>query len=271
VNVSWSFTPTTAGPKSCTLKVYSNDPDTPSVSVPVTANTPFPVIDVPPSFSFLPEVIQSAGTCKSTKPFPVSNNGLCNLTINSVTIGGENAGDYSTSGQPSLPTGIEPGHVLGEGNMKVVFAPTALDRDRLGQVSVTYVSEPVTLATTTITRDVCGEATLTGARVLVRAGGVPVATVEKIQLQRINANRNKNLLDTNDVVQNATLQTVTPGGACAPFQFHREYGTVSNPIQLLAGSYQVTATAIVNGKRQNKSVGFNVDTCDFNPTVIVDF
>jgi hypothetical protein len=111
----------------------------------------------------------------------------------------------------------------------------------------------------------------TGARVLVRANGVPLATVDKIQLQRINANRNKNQVDTNDVIQNATLQTVTPGGVCTSFQFHREYGTVSNPIQLLPGSYLVTVSATVNGKKQSKSVGFDVTTCDFNPTVYVDF
>jgi len=98
-----------------------------------------------------------------------------------------------------------------------------------------------------------------------------LATVEKIQLQRINANRNKKILDTQDVVQNATLQTVTPAPPCTSFQFHREYGTVSNPIQLLPGSYQVTVSAIVNGKRMSKTVGFNVDTCGFNPNIVINF
>jgi hypothetical protein len=46
---------------------------------------------------------------------------------------------------------------------------------------------------------------------------------------------------------------------------------VSNPIQLAPGSYQVTVTAIVNGKRTKKSVGFDVSTCDFNPTIVVNF
>jgi hypothetical protein len=95
--------------------------------------------------------------------------------------------------------------------------------------------------------------------------------VEQIRLQRINANRNKNLLDTVDNVRNVTLQTVTPAAPCAPFRYHREYGTVSNPIQLAPGSYQVTVTAIVNGKRTKKSVGFDVSTCDFNPTIVVNF
>jgi len=274
------FTPTSAGSKSCTLVVTSDDPTALVVTRTVTANTPAASIDVPPNLSFLPEVIQSAGVCTTTKPFPVSNTGTCNLTINSIAMtGGANQADFSFSGLPSSPIILQPGHVAGEGNLKSVFAPTApLDRDKLGILTVNYVSDPVTGATTNVTRDLCGEAVLTGARVLVRqvVGGVPtpLATVEKIQLQRINANRNRKVLDTNDVVQNATLQTVPasgPGGVCASFQFHREYGTVGNPIQLLAGSYQVTASAIIDGKRKTKTVGFNVDTCDFNPQVIIDF
>lgn len=265
------FTPTSAGPKSCTLVISSDDPDSPTVTKTVTANTPAASIDVPPNQSFLPEVIQSIGTCQSQKPFPISNTGKCNLNVTNVVIGGVNGGDYSLSGLPSFPIILQPGHIAGEGNLKTVFAPTALDRDRIGSLTVTYESDAITHATTNVSRDLCGEGVNTGARVLVRAGGVPLAKVEKIQLQRINANRNKNQVDTNDVAQNVPLQTVTPGGSCTPFQFHREYGTVSNPIQLLPGSYQVTVAAIVNGKKQSKTVAFDVTTCDFNPTIIVNF
>ena len=267
------FTPTSAGPKSCTLVIRSDDPNNPVVTRTVTANAPAASIDVPPDQSFLPEVIQTAGVCTTKKPFPISNTGTCNLNITNVSIGGTNGGDFSLSGLPSFPIILQAGHVAGEGNLNTVFGPTAIDRDRIGTLSVTYESDPVAHTTTTVTRNLCGEGVLTGARVLVRVGGVPVSTVEKIQLQRINANRNRAQLDTNDVAQNVALQTFTPaaGTSCSPFQFHREYGTVDNPIQLLAGSYQVTATAIVNGKRQNKTVGFDVSTCDFNPTVIVDF
>jgi hypothetical protein len=111
----------------------------------------------------------------------------------------------------------------------------------------------------------------TGARVLVKAGGVAVPIVEKMHLQRITANRNRPIVDTVDSSMNLPLQTVTPGGACQPFQYHKEYGTVSNPIQLLPGSYLVTATVVVNKKRKTLSVAFDVTTCDFNPTIVINF
>jgi hypothetical protein len=226
---------------------------------------------VPPDKAFPPTVIQGVGACQSQVPFPISNTGTCNLIITNIAIGGADGSEYSLSGLPSFPIILQPGHVVGEGNLRIVFKPTAVDRDRLGTVTVTYESDPITHATTDVTRLLCGEGVRTGARVLVRAGGVPVGTVEKIQLQRINANRNKQVLDTNDVAMNVVLQTVTPAPPCAQFQYHREYGTVSNAIQLLPGSYQVTTTAIVNRKRLTKTVGFSVDTCGFNPTILIDF
>ena len=271
-NLTIRFTPTSAGPKSCTLVITSDDPDTPTIMRQVTGNTPLALIDVPPDQSFLPEVIQSIGVCRTLSPFLISNTAdKCNLKITDIAIGGVNAIDYSLSGLPSFPINLQPGHAAGEGDLKTVFAPTALDRDRLGTLTVKYVSDPVTGATTSVTRQLCGEGVNTGARVLVKAGGLPLDKVEKIQLQRINANRNKKILDTNDVAMNVLLQTVTPAAPCAPFQYHREYGTVSNPIQLLPGSYQVTVSAIVDGKRKSKTVGFDVGTCDFNPTIVINF
>jgi hypothetical protein len=271
LNVVIRFTPTSCGPENCNLQITSDDTNTPITNLTFTATTPCPQIDVPPDLGFGPEVIQSAGSCTTSLPFPISNKGECNLTITSITISGANASDFSMSGLPSFPIILQPGHVVGEGNFNVVFAPTAIARTRLANINVTYVSDPVTGATTTVSRALCGEGVLTGARVLVMQGGIPVPLVEKIQLQRINANRNKNQLDTQDVFQNAQLVTVTPTSPCGPFQYHREYGTVSNPIQLLPGSYQVTASATINGKRKSKTVGFNVNTCDFNPTVVINF
>ncbi len=173
------FTPTSAGSKSCQLHIPSDDPDQPDVVRVLTANTPFPLIDVPPDQGFPPTVIQSVGACESPEPFPISNNGKCNLTVSDVSIT-VNDEEYSLAGLPSLPTALEPGHVLGEGDLDVVFAPHLLARNRTGEVTVTYVSEPVTGDTTNVMRQLCGEGVRTGARVLVRAGGVPLLEVEKI-------------------------------------------------------------------------------------------
>ncbi len=264
------FTPTSAGPKVCTVVITTDDPDTPVLVKEVTANTPVPMIDMPPDQGFPPTVIQSVGACSSAGQFPVSNTGSCNLTITGFAIT-DNGDEFSLAGLPSFPIILEPGHVAGEGDLTMVFAPDVLDRDRVGQLTVTYLSDPITKSMTSVTRALCGEAVRTGARVLVTAGGVPLAMVEQIKIGRINANRNKNLVDTVETARNLPVQNVILGTPCAPFQYHREYGTVSNPIQLLPGSYQVTATAIVNGKRKHKTVGFDVSTCGFNPTVMINF
>ncbi len=265
------FTPTSAGPKSCTLTINSDDPDTPVITQTVTANTPEPSIDVSPDQNFAPEVIQSIGACTTLQPFPISNKGTCNLTITNITIGGTNATDFGLSALPSFPIILQPGHTVGDGALMTVFAPTQIDRDRLGTLTVTYVSDPITGATTSVKRDLCGEGVRTGARVLVTNAGVPVPVVAKMQIQRITGNRNKPIVDTVDTAMNLSLQTVTPTGPCASFQYHREYGTVSNPIQLLPGSYVVTATAVINGRRKNLTVAFDVTTCDFNPNVLINF
>jgi len=69
-------------------------------------------------------------------------------------------------------------------------------------------------------------------------------------------------------VQNALLQTVTQGAPCASFQFQREWGGGSNPIQLTAGDYQVTVSL---GSGQTKTVSFTLGTCSFNQNVVVPF
>jgi hypothetical protein len=265
------FTPTSCGTKTCTLRIVTDDPDTPVINLTVTASTPCGSIDVPPDLAFEPEVVQTVGSCKSQLPFPISNTGFCPLVITAITLGGVNAGDFALSGLPSFPIILEAGHIVGEGDLNVVFAPTEVDRDRLATITVTYVVDPVSGATANITRRLGGEGVRTGARVLVTHGGIPVAKVERIHLQRINANRNRDRLDTQDNVMNLLLTTVVPAPPVEAFQYHREYGTVSNPIQLLPGAYQVTATAIINGKRRTLVVGFDLQTCDFNPTLVVDF
>jgi hypothetical protein len=270
-NLTVRFTPTSCGAKSCTLQIVTDDPNALTNTLTVTANAPCASADVPPNQCFPPTVIQSVGACLSSEPFPISNTGTCPLKITAITLGGANPAAYEFIGLPSFPIILEQGHIVGEGNFKIGFIPTVLARNTLATISVTYESDPVTHATTTVTRTLNGEGVRTGARVLVLNSntGVPLAKVEKIMIQRITGNRNKNLLNTVDSAMNLAPVTVTPALPCGPFQYHREYSTVSNAIQLLPGSYQITATAYVGTKKYTKAIGFDVTTCTFNPNIVI--
>jgi len=267
-----TFTPAGVGPQNATLTISSDDPSNPSVTVQATARSAAGSLGLSHNITFSPTVIQSLGPCQSSRPFVVSNTGTCDLTITNITIGGANAGDYSLTGVPAFPVTLQPGHIVGAGDLKVVFAPTALARERTANITVTFVSNPTTGATSTQTRELCGEGVHTGARVLVTQGGVPMAQVHEIELKRVRGGFlgfDKEV----DEVKKAPLQTVTPapGTACASFQFHREYGGVTNPTQLRPGVYQLKVEAKISGKEVRKKIFFNVSTCGFNGTIVVDF
>jgi hypothetical protein len=269
VTGSWQ-TSTAKWETQCTLRITTDDPDETVVDKILTGNTPAPSIDVPPDQPFPPTVIQSVDACSSLQPFPVSNTGLCPLTITDLDITGNDT-EYSLAGLPSFPIILEPGHIAGSGDLQTVFAPEILARLRTGEVTVTYLSEPIMMQTTAVPRALCGEGARTGARVLVVHGGLPLDEVKSIKLQRLGGNRNNNRLDTVDHAMNLLLVTETPAAPCPSIQYHREYSTHTNPIQLLPGSYQVSVMARIDGKVLKRSVGFDVDSCGFNSTIVVDF
>jgi hypothetical protein len=270
-DVAIRFTPTSAGLKTCNLVVSSTDPLKPTDTLIVSATTPPASLGMPAAQDFPATVVQSLGMCSAPKPFPASNTGLCNLTITNMAIGGPNASDFSLSGLPAFPIILQPGHVAGAGGLRAVFAPTATARERTGSLTVTYISDPITSTPATVTRELCGEGVRTGARVLVTAAGVPMATAHEIELKRLGGAFG--FADEVDEVRNVPLQTVapTPGTACAPVQFHREYGAMTHPRQLVPGVYRLKVEAIVNGKEKSHTVSFSVDTCGFDGTIVVDF
>src|SRR4029450_9692754 len=105
--------------------------------------------------AFPPTVIQSVGACVTPKPFPISNTGQCNLTIKSITVSGAAAGDYTLIGLPSFPIVLQPGHIGGEGEFGMGFAPPVVDRNRQATVAIGYVSDPVSGAVTNTVRSLC--------------------------------------------------------------------------------------------------------------------
>jgi len=267
-----TFTPTSPAPQTATLLIPTDDPSTPSVSVQATAQARAGSLGLDADLSFTPTVIRSAGTCRSSRPLVVSNTGTCNLTITNVALSGTSAGDFSLAGLPAFPVTLEAGHIVGAGDLNAVFSPTAVARERTAEVTVTFVSDPTTGTTSSQTSKLCGEGVRTGARVLVTQGGVPLPQAHEIELKRLHGGLFGFAKEV-DEVKNASLQTITPtpGTACAPFQFHREYGTVSNPDQLVPGVYRLKVEAIIGGKEVEKKTWFKVDTCGFNGTIAVHF
>jgi hypothetical protein len=266
-----NYTPNSSTAQTSTLTIPSDDPSTPTVTVQATAQARAGSLGLDPDLFFRPTVLRPVGGCHSPKPLVVSNTGTCHLTITNIAISGANAGDYSLSGLPAFPVTLESGHAVGEGDLKAVFSPTAVARERTADVTVTFVSDPTTGATSTQTAKLCGEGVRTGARVLVTQGGVPLPQVHEIELKALG--KLFGFAKEVDEVRDVPLQTVTPtpGTACAPFQFHREWGGASDPDQLVPGVYRIKVEATIGGKEQEKKTFFKVDTCGFKGTIVVDF
>jgi HYDIN/CFA65/VesB-like, Ig-like domain len=278
LDVGINFTPTSAGPKSCTLTINSDDPSNPVVVVPLTANTPLGTASLtfPAGITFPPTVIQASGACSSTLGVPIANSGACPVQINSVGLTQTSTSppglDYSLTGLPTLPVSVPAGGQLGSGDFDLVFAPFALAQFSSGTVDVTFVNDPITGATTTTHVPFCGEGVHRGLRVLVTQGGVPVPVVKRIKLQRAHAPEQQGPIFTLPrTIKNATLQTIPGTAPCPTIMFHGDFGDVGNPFQLKDGTYRIKVTLKIGKKIKHKAVRVNMDQCTFTPDVVVAF
>ncbi len=270
-----NFTPTSAGPKSCTLTINSDDPLNPVVVIPLTANTALgsASLTFPVGVTFPPTVIQGSAACSASLGVPITNNGTCPVQINSVGLTQTSSpADYSLAGLPGLPVSVPAGGQLGSGDLDVVFAPFTLARTSTGTVDVTYVNDPITGATTTTHVPFCGEGVRRGLRVLVTQGGVPVSNVKRIFLETADGpEQNGPQFQLPRTIKNASLQTVTGTAPCPSFQFHAEFGGESNPFQLKDGTYRIKVQIKEGKKTKTRIVRVNLDQCTFTPNVVVAF
>ena len=277
LDVGINFTPTSAGPKSCTLTITSDDPTNPVLVIPLNATTPLgsASLTFPAGLTFPPTVIQQNAACPAKLGVPITDAGTCPVQVNSVTLTQSSTVppglDYSLTGLPGLPVTLSPGDQLGSGDLDLVFEPFALARESTGNVNVTYVNDPITGATTTDQVPFCGEAVHRGIRVLVTRRGVPVAKVKKIQLQTELAPEQWKAIFAVSTVKNALLQTITGAAPCPTFQFHAEWGGVSNPRALKLGVYRIRVTLKVGNTLRHRVRRFTMDECSFTPNIVVAF
>jgi photosystem II stability/assembly factor-like uncharacterized protein len=274
LDIGVNFTPTSAGPKSCTLTITSDDPINPVVVIPLTATTPLgsASLTFPAGLTFPPTVIQANAACAVKIGVPVTDGGACPVKVNSVTLTQTSSpADYSLTGLPGLPVTLAPSDQLGSGDLDLVFEPFTVARESTGTVNFTYVNDPITGATAIDQVPFCGEGVHRGVRVLVTQGGVPVPIVKKIQLQIAYGPQQQGSIFTIKHVNHAPLQTVTGTAPCPSFQYHAEWGGVSDPFQLKLGDYRIRVALKVGKKILHKSARFTMDECSFTPNVIVAF
>jgi uncharacterized repeat protein (TIGR01451 family) len=122
VTVGIVFNPTTTGPKSATLTINSNDPDTPAAQVTLTGTAtaaPVPNIQVSTTAVNYPDTL--INTTSPQQTVTITNSGTADLIINPTpNLGGVNANQFQITGAPGLLT-IPAGSSVTVG---VSFAPT---------------------------------------------------------------------------------------------------------------------------------------------------
>ena len=281
IDLNVKFTPSSAGSKSCTLTVTTDDPIHPTATIPLTGTTPTGTASLafPTGLTFPPTVIQQDAACSSTLGVPVANNGACPVTVTAVGLTQTSVTppglDYSLTGIAGLPPNltIPPGGQLGAGDLNLVFAPFAVAQFSKGTVDVTYINDPITLATTTTHVPFCGEGVNRGLRVLVTSGGVPVTSVKQIQLTSALGPEQPNggAPSVKRTVKNAALTTIAAAFPCPGIAFHAEFGGLSKQVQLKDGEYKIRVTLKVGGKTKVKVVRVLMDQCSFTPNVVVAF
>ncbi len=115
------FAPTSAGAKSATLVVQSDDPVHPSVSSALSGTGVTPAAGItltPSSKNFGSEVI---GNTTATTTFTVTSNGTAALSVLSVGLSGTNADQFSVTNNGCLNAVLPPTHTC---DIKVSFSPT---------------------------------------------------------------------------------------------------------------------------------------------------
>lgn len=277
LDVGVNFTPTSGGPKSCTLTITTDDPINPVVVIPLNGNTALgsASLTFPTGLTFPPTVIQGSAACSSTLGVPIANSGTCPVKVNSIGLTQTSTSppglDYSLTGLPTLPLSVPAGEQLGSGDLDLNFAPFAIAQFSTGTVDVTFVDDPITGATATTHVPFCGEGVRRGLRVLVTVGGVPASKVKRIELQEAFGPEQQFGIFKLRTKNNATLQTVSGIPPCPSFSYHADFGDLGRPLQLKDGTYRLKVRLRIGGKLRTKIQRINLDQCTFTPNIVVAF
>jgi len=115
-----TFTPTQAGQANATLTVNSDDPMNPTLATPVSGLAGNPVVSVDLGTIIFGNVRVMQSSAAAT--VDITNTGFSDLHVQTITVSGANAGDFSLSMLPALPATL---HVGQSASFAVTFSPTA--------------------------------------------------------------------------------------------------------------------------------------------------
>ncbi len=125
-----TYNPAQAGKASATLTVVSDDPMNPNLATPVSGLAGSPIISLDVNSIFFGNMRVN----QSTQPVTVNitNTGFSALHVNSITVQGANAADFSLGNLPMLPATVAIGSSI---KFTVAFTPSAAGA-RSGQVVI---------------------------------------------------------------------------------------------------------------------------------------
>ncbi len=267
------FSPTSLTPPNCSLRITTNDPAKPIITVPITATVGSPQIVLDPTalsglYAFPATVVDSNGSlgCYSDKTLVIRNNGTCPLNISGITA----TSPFNVIAPTQFPVKLPPGQETL--NVVVRFKPTA------GGGSPTAPDQTTGTLTVTsnnptgpATAGICGEAVVqSGIRVLVVDGSdTPIAGLDRLRLRskgihtpsspanpfgRININLT-NVSPTTATVCNNTIMYHLDSEELPPAQ---------TPGSSKKSSYHISAEE--GNKRVNQS--FGLGQCEFKQFIL---
>jgi FtsP/CotA-like multicopper oxidase with cupredoxin domain len=169
--INVAFVPTTAGPRSATLTITTNDPVNPTLTVALTGTGGSAVSVTPLALTF---AAQPLTTTSAAQTVTLSNGGGTAVTINSITLTGANLGDFAQTN--ACGTSLA---AAANCTISVTFTPTVAGA-RFASLTIS-TNDPVN---PTLTVTLSGTGTVAAATVTPTSlafGNVPLATTSTAQ------------------------------------------------------------------------------------------
>jgi hypothetical protein len=247
VDLAVRFAPTQPGQGAGTVRIETNDPSNPTITIPLSATVLYPEIRVSPESAEIPPTVVG---CSSGSIVTVTNAGSSDLVFTPSIMGsGYSLGPYNANSDGTVT--VAPGASV---SIAVNYSPAAVHRRAAG--TLTFASNDPFHPVTTV--NLCAEAVPVGIRVLVlKPDGSPYAKVDQMTITEVPGAA-ANLKDL-------PLMTIDPPQSCKLVRFQLETALpMTNPEGRKGGQYRL----FVRVGNRNQTVEFTLGECDFREIIL---